>query len=246
MTNMNLINFQSSSATSSMPVLIVRNLIKTYQMGSVKVNALNGVNMEVYPGEFIAIMGASGSGKTTLLNVIGGLDTVTSGSIEIEGKNIARMNDHDLTQIRRSRMGYIFQSYNLMPVLSAAENVDLPLKINKVSRKERNDRVKKVMDMVGLTDRMNNKPNQLSGGQQQRVSIARALAIDPAFILADEPTGALDSNTGNSIIQLLKSLNKTMGKTIILVTHDRKIAEHAQKIYTMKDGQILQVEQVSN
>jgi putative ABC transport system ATP-binding protein len=241
--NLNFVQFQSSSSTS--PVLVVKDLVKTYQMGTLQVNALNGVNMEVYPGEFIAIMGASGSGKTTLLNVIGGLDAVTSGSIEIEGKNIARMNDHDLTKIRRSRMGFIFQSYNLMPVLNAAENVELPLKINNVSRKERNDRVKKVMDMVGLTDRMHNKPNQLSGGQQQRVSIARALAIDPAIILADEPTGALDSNTGNSIIQLLQSLNVNMGKTIIMVTHDRKIAQHTQKIFHMSDGKIVQIEQVT-
>ena len=232
--------YQSQSPTP--PILAVRGLYKIYQMGTVQVNALNGVDMDVYNGEFIAIMGSSGSGKTTLLNLVGGLDSVSKGSIYIEGRDIAQMDDRQLTTIRRQRMGYIFQSYNLIPVLSAAENVELPLKINKFSASERKKRVRQVMENVGLADRMDNKPNQLSGGQQQRVSVARALILDPAFILADEPTGALDSKTSVEIIQLLKGLNRDFGKTIVMVTHDRKIAENAQKIYHMKDGQIERVE----
>ena len=204
--------------------------------------ALDKVDLDVYPGEFISIMGASGSGKTTLLNLIGGLDSVSAGSIFVEGRDLAQMNDKDLTTIRRQRLGYIFQSYNLIPVLSAGENVELPLKINKVPGRTRKQVLQDVMGKVGLIDRMNNKPNQLSGGQQQRVSIARALAMDPAIILADEPTGALDSKTGEEIIKLLQELNRTMGKTIVMVTHDRHIAEFSQKIYTMHDGKIVQVE----
>ncbi len=233
-----------ASPKTSRPVLSVQNVFKTYQMGEVEVNALNGVNFEVFPGEFVTIMGQSGSGKTTLLNLISGLDSITSGSVLIEGKDIAQMNDSELTTIRRTRMGYVFQSYNLMPVLTAAENVELPLKIIKKSRGERQRRVREVMTSVGLADRMNNKPSQLSGGQQQRVAIARALIIDPAIIMADEPTGALDSQTGVEIIQLLQDLNRKLQKTIVMVTHDRKCAEFSQKIFHMKDGKIEDIEQV--
>ncbi|MHA1731937.1 MAG: ABC transporter ATP-binding protein [Promethearchaeota archaeon] len=226
------------------PVLSVRDLVKVYDLGEVKVKALNGVTLDVMRGEFVSIMGTSGSGKTTLLNLIGGLDSVTDGQIWIEGKNIAEMNDHELTTIRRHRMGFIFQVYNLLPVLNAFENVELPLKINGVSSKERKRRVEEALELVGLSDRAKNKPSQLSGGQQQRVAIARALVLDPAIILADEPTGALDSATGSEIITLLTRLNDEAGRTIVMVTHDRNIASYSQKIFHMSDGQIVNVEQL--
>lgn len=223
-------------------MLAVRQLTKVYEMGEVKVHALRGVDLEVVPGEFISIMGPSGSGKTTLLNLIGGLDRLTGGAIFVEGRNLADMSDRALTTIRRKRLGFIFQSYNLVPVLTAAENVELPLKINRVSRTRRRTRVLEVMRAVGLEDRMENKPNQLSGGQQQRVAIARALVTDPAFLLADEPTGALDSETGARVIALLQQLNRDLGKTIVMVTHDRHVAEYATKICHMLDGAIDRVE----
>lgn len=233
-----------TTSKSSQSVVQVRQLKKEYILGDVIVRALRGVDIEIFQGEFIAIMGTSGSGKTTLLNLIGGLDSITSGDIIIDNKNLAKMSDKERTTLRRFKMGFIFQFYNLIPTLTAFENVELPLKITKVSKSERKERVTRLMEQVGLTDRMKNKPDQLSGGQQQRVAIARALATDPLIIFADEPTGDLDSETGQEVINLLVSLNKEFGKTILMVTHDRKIAEHASKIYNMKDGTITNVEKL--
>jgi putative ABC transport system ATP-binding protein len=211
------------------PVLVVRDLKKVYQMGEIQIHALNGVNFSVYPGDFIALMGTSGSGKTTLLNLISGLDSISSGAILLEGVNLADMKDKDLTTIRRTRMGFIFQFYNLIPVLSAYDNVELLLKVLKVPKNERKQKILRLMDELGLGDRINNKPNQLSGGQQQRVAIARALALDPAIILADEPTGNLDSKTTENVMESLKKLNRDYNKTIIMVTHDKDLAKYCTR-----------------
>ncbi len=221
------------------PVLVVNNLQKIYYMGDIEVHALNGVSFAVFPGEFIALMGTSGSGKTTLLNLIGGLDSITSGTIYLEGKNLAEMSDKELTTIRRQRMGFIFQFFNLIPVLTAYENVELPLKVLKIPKEERKKRITKILTELGLGDRMNNKPDQLSGGQQQRVAIARALAMDPAIILADEPTGNLDSKTTASIMETLVKLNREYNKTIIMVTHDPDLTKYCTRTLFMSDGKII-------
>ncbi|MHA1149492.1 MAG: ABC transporter ATP-binding protein [Promethearchaeota archaeon] len=231
-------NYSEKPAES--PVLVVNNLVKTYHMGDVEIHALNGVSFSVFPGEFIALMGTSGSGKTTLLNLIGGLDSITSGNIHLEGKNLADMADKELTTIRRQRMGFIFQFFNLIPVLSAYENVELPLKVLKIDKKERKKRITKIFQELEIGDRMNNKPDQLSGGQQQRVAIARALALDPAIILADEPTGNLDSKTTASIMETLVQLNREYKKTIIMVTHDPNLAKYCTRTLFMSDGKIIQ------
>ena len=225
-----------------LPILEVKDLVKIYQMGDIQIHALNGVSFNVNKGEFIALMGTSGSGKTTLLNLIGGLDSITSGSVLIEGVNLANMSDKELTTIRRKRMGFIFQFFNLIPVLSAYENVELPLKVLKVPKEERKRKINRIFEELGLSDRLNNKPDQLSGGQQQRVAIARALALDPAIILADEPTGNLDSKTSENVMDALIKLNKQYKKTIIMVTHDKLIAQFASKILYMEDGRIVQEE----
>jgi len=232
----------SSKENGTTPILMVRDLTKIYQMGNNEIRALNGVTFSVYPGEFIALMGTSGSGKTTLLNLIGGLDSISSGTIHLEGVNLADMKDKELTHIRRTRMGFIFQFFNLIPVLSAFENIELPLKVLKVSKSERKDRITRLMEELGLGDRLNNKPDQLSGGQQQRVAIARALALDPAIILADEPTGNLDSKTTKSIMDSLVKLNREYNKTIIMVTHDAELAKYCTRALHMHDGQIIKEE----
>ncbi len=224
------------------PILEVRDLKKFYYMGDNEIHALDGVTFTIFPGEFIALMGTSGSGKTTLLNLIGGLDSITSGSIVLDGINLADMSDKKLTTIRRTKMGFIFQFFNLIPVLSAYENVELPLKVLKVPKKERKERILKLFEELGLADRINNKPDQLSGGQQQRVAIARALALDPSIILADEATGNLDSKTSDGIMKSLVRLNKEYNKTIIMVTHDRHVASYATRILHMHDGQIVKEE----
>ncbi len=225
--------------SNSTPVLVINRLQKKYFMGKIEINALNGVSFSVFPGEFIALMGTSGSGKTTLLNLIGGLDSITSGTIHLEGKNLAEMTDKELTSIRRKRMGFIFQFFNLIPVLTAFENVELPLKVLKVPKHERKKRILKIFEELGIADRTNNKPDQLSGGQQQRVAIARALALNPAIILADEPTGNLDSTTTKSIMQTLVQLNREYNKTIIMVTHDLNLTNYCTRTLFMSDGKIL-------
>lgn len=227
------------------PILEIKDLVKTYQTGDVKVHALNGISFKIYPGEFIALMGTSGSGKTTLLNLIGGLDGITSGSIVLGGVNLAQMKDKQLTKIRRTMLGFVFQFFNLIPVLTAYENVELPLKILKVPKEERKKKVTKLFKELGLEDRLNNKPDQLSGGQQQRVAIARALILNPAIILADEPTGNLDSETSKNVMNSLAKLNQEYKKTIIMVTHDKSIANYSSKIFHMNDGLIVKEENIN-
>ena len=210
---------------------------KTYRMGNSEVHALDGVSVDFGRGEFWAIMGPSGSGKSTMLNLLGCLDRPTSGSYYLDGRDVSRMDDDELSDIRLKYLGFIFQSFNLIPQLSVEENIALPLYYLGWSTQRRLDRARELGEMVGLKARMNHRPSELSGGQQQRVAIARALSNDPVFLLADEPTGNLDTATSIEIIELLKRLNQE-GKTIIMVTHEPDIARHAGKQLLMRDGRI--------
>jgi putative ABC transport system ATP-binding protein len=212
---------------------------KTYKMGEVEVNALRGMNLDVWHGEFVAIMGPSGSGKSTAVNMIGCLDIPTRGNIYLEHKNIAHLSESALAQVRGRKIGFIFQQFNLIPTLTAKENVMLPMMFQKVLFEKREKRAEELLRLVQLEDRMNHKPSELSGGQQQRVAIARALANNPEVILADEPTGNLDSKTGKMVIDFLRRLNVEEKKTIIMVTHDANLAKYAQRIEHLKDGMII-------
>jgi len=218
----------------------VENVEKMYLLGSTPVYALRNVSMAMEKGEFIALMGPSGSGKTTLLNLIGALDKPSKGKIYIDGKDLTTLNETDLTDLRRETIGFIFQFYNLIPVLSAFENVELPMLIAGKPKKEREKRAMQLLEMVGLGDRVNHKPDELSGGEQQRVTIARALANGPSLVLADEPTGDLDSKTGMEVMHALLDTSKNQGATVIIVTHDPAVANLVQKVFTMRDGAITQ------
>ncbi|MGE5576735.1 MAG: ABC transporter ATP-binding protein [Syntrophothermus sp.] len=222
-----------------MQVVKVRNLKKVYRLGEVEYQALGGVDLEVAAGEFLALAGPSGSGKTTLLNIIGCLDTPTEGEVFLGERNVASLTDDQLAKIRKERLGFVFQSYNLIPVLTAFENVEYPLILNKVNPAERRRRVAKVLEEVGLGDKLHNFPNQLSGGQQQRVAIARALVTKPMLVLADEPTANLDSHTGQEIITLMQRLNHEKGVTFIFATHDQRVMEHASRLVNIRDGKIV-------
>jgi putative ABC transport system ATP-binding protein len=215
----------------------IRDIAKVYPMGEENVYALRGVSLGVERGEYVAIMGPSGSGKSTLMNLIGCLDTPTSGSYVLNGKEVARMTDDELAAIRNQEIGFVFQTFNLLPRTSALQQVELPLVYGGLSRKERRDRAVKSLNAVGLGDRMNHTPNEMSGGQRQRVAIARALINDPSILLADEPTGNLDSQTGAEIMALFDELN-SRSNTIVVVTHEEDIAAHARRIVRLKDGQI--------
>ncbi len=219
------------------------NLRKSYILGEVKVEALRGINMQIKRGEMVSIMGASGCGKTTLLNIIGSLDYPTSGKIILEGKDISDATERELTRIRRKSVGFVFQFYNLLPVLSALENVELPMLIAGVPKEERNKRALELLEKVDLSRRKNHKPDELSGGERQRVAIARSLANNPAILLADEPTGDLDTETGSSVLRLLKEVNRTENQTLVLVTHDESIARQAGRIFHIRDGMISSIEE---
>ena len=218
-------------------IISVRNLVKTYQMGINVVNALQGVNLEIVKNEYVALMGPSGSGKSTLMNLIGCLDSPTSGEYILNGSNVSTMDDGELAAVRNKEIGFIFQTFNLLPRLTALDNVALPLVYAGLSRAERTEKAKHVLESVGLGDRMTHKPNELSGGQRQRVAVARALVNDPSIILADEPTGNLDSKTSYEIIGLFEEIH-ALGNTIVLVTHEPDIAEFAHRIVKMRDGRI--------
>lgn len=220
-------------------IIKLENVWKTYKMGDVEVNALRGISLEVKEGEFLAIQGPSGSGKSTAMNLIGCLDLPTKGSIYLSGKDISKLRESDLAQIRGKKIGFIFQQFNLINTLTAMENVMLPLIFQGISLKERQKRAISLLDLVELKERINHKPKELSGGQQQRVAIARALAVDPEVILADEPTGNLDSKTGSTVMDFLKKLNEEKKKTIVMVTHDDILAKKAKRIIFLKDGQII-------
>lgn len=215
----------------------IENMYKIYKMGEYEVRALNGVNLHIKPNEFVAIVGPSGSGKSTLMNMIGALDTPTSGECYIDGQEISSMTDNQLAHLRNKKIGFIFQQYNLLPKLDALENVELPLTYAGYSASERREMAIEALDRVGLKDKMHHKPTELSGGQQQRVSIARALSSRPPLILADEPTGALDSKSGIEVMAMLKEIHNE-GKTIVLITHDNNIAKRANRIVRIADGVI--------
>lgn len=221
----------------------IKNLVKSYEMGGETVYALDGLNLSIKEGEFVAIVGPSGSGKSTLMNIIGCLDVATSGSYILNGQEIGKYNDNQLAEFRNKTIGFIFQRFNLLTKLSALENVELPLVYSGLGSRERKTRAIESLKSVGLENRMNHSPNELSGGQQQRVAIARALACKPSVILADEPTGALDSKTGIEVLGILKDLHKA-GNTIVLITHDMGIAKSAKRIVSIRDGKIVSDEEV--
>lgn len=219
-------------------MIAVQEVRKVYQMGPVSVEALRTVNFVVEQGEFVAIMGPSGSGKSTLMNIIGCLDRPTAGNYRINGTDVSDLSDNQLASLRNKEIGFVFQQFHLLPRMNILQNVELPMVYAGVNKKERHQRAKEVLEMVGLSDRAHHKPNEISGGQKQRAAIARALVNQPSIILADEPTGNLDSKTGALIMGLLIELNR-MGNTVVLVTHDSEIGEYAQRIIRLRDGLIV-------
>lgn len=223
-----------------MKILEAKELAKQYRMGELFVTALEEIDFAVDKGEFIAVMGPSGSGKSTLLHLLGGLDDPSGGEIILGGQPISQLSDKRLTLVRRRKIGFIFQFYNLVPTLTAAENVALPLMIDGQKISSYRDKVRRLLAMVGLEDRSHHKPDQLSGGQQQRVAIARAFVNDPEIVLADEPTGNLDSSSGTAILELLRRSAREMGQTVVMVTHDPRAASYADAVVFLKDGRVVQ------
>ena len=228
--------------TYQKPLLELVNVSKSYVSESEEINPLRGINLKIYEGQFIAVVGRSGSGKTTLLNIMAGLDKPTIGDILIQGSNITAMDENSLTEIRRTTIGFIFQSFGLLPLLSAFENVELPLRISGVEHNERFNRTKEALEIVGLNPRSNHRPYELSGGEQQRVSIARAIVTKPAIILADEPTGELDSTNAKSIFGLFKDMVVERGMTIIAATHDSSLLSMADEVKEIRDGDLYEVQ----
>jgi len=220
-------------------VVETKDLTMAYKIKDHEVIALNNVNLKIERGDFIAIMGPSGSGKTTLINLIGGLDRPTNGTIILDGNDLNDMNETALTQLRCRKIGFVFQSYNLIPILTALENVELPTVAAKLSSDEGRSRALAILEQVGLSDRLNHRPLELSGGEQQRVAVARALVNSPSIVLADEPTGNLDSETGIQLINLIRKLNRESGVTFIICTHDQMVAQHANRIVRIKDGNLI-------
>lgn len=218
----------------------LRNVVKHYRRGKESVEVLHGLNLEIPAGEFVSLMGPSGSGKTTILNLVGGLDRATSGEVIVGGEHLESLSGGQLTKWRGHHIGFIFQFYNLMPMLSAAGNVELPLLLTKLSKAERKRRVEIALDIVGLKERASHKPGEMSGGQQQRVGIARAIVADPAILLCDEPTGDLDRASADDILALLQQLNRQHKKTIVMVTHDPKAADHATRQLEMDKGSLVE------
>ena len=222
-----------------MSLIQTENLTKIYGSGETAVTALDHVGIQVKEGEFVAVMGPSGCGKSTLLHLLGGLDRPSEGGVSIDGTAIADMKDDDLTRLRRKRIGFVFQFYNLIPVLTAVENAALPVTLDGVKPAEARKRAAEWLERFGLGDRLNSRPDQLSGGQQQRVAVARALVAEPALILADEPTGNLDTRSGDEIASLLRQVTKEYGRTVVMVTHDPRIAAYADRIIFLKDGKVV-------
>ena len=220
-------------------IIQAQQVKKVYRNGQLRIEALNNITMEVEQGEMVAIMGPSGCGKTTLLNCLSGLDTIDEGEVFIKGDNLRDLSDNERTAYRARHMGFIFQDFNLLPVLSAVENVELPMLVSRVPGKKARKRALEMLDRVGLSDRARHRPAELSGGQRQRVTIARALTIDPAIVWADEPTGNLDSETAQDILELISRLNREHGQTFVVVTHDVEVGKLANRIITMRDGQIV-------
>ena len=223
----------------STPLVEIKHLVKSYTRGDQDVPVLRDITLNIERGDFIALMGPSGSGKSTLLNLIAGIDKPTEGILRIDGEDISQLSEGELADWRASNIGFIFQFYNLMPVLTAYENVELPLLLTNLSKAERRERIEMTLNMVGLSDRMDHYPNELSGGQQQRVAIARAVVTDPTILVCDEPTGDLDKQSATDVLNMLKELNEKLGKTIIMVTHDAHAAEAAKRMVHLEKGELL-------
>ena len=228
---------EKNTSAGKIPLIQLKEIYKIYQMGDEEVRASDGISLTIEKGEFVAIVGKSGSGKSTLMNIIGALDVPTEGEYLLDGQDVSDMTDNQLAQIRNTMIGFVFQQYNLLPKLNLLENVELPLLYAGMDPRERRERAMESLERVGLKEKWRNFPKQLSGGQQQRVSIARALAGDPSLILADEPTGALDSRTGREVLDFLKKLNRE-GNTIVMITHDSSIALEAERVVRIIDGRI--------
>ncbi|WP_297422317.1 ABC transporter ATP-binding protein [Clostridium sp.] len=221
-------------------IIEMKGITKSFYIGTPnELNILKGIDMSVKEGEFVAIVGSSGSGKSTLMNIIGALDRATSGNYILDDTNIEEISDNGLSEVRNRQIGFVFQTYNLIPRSSALKNVELPMLYYGMGRKERKERAEELLELVGMKDRMNHQPNELSGGQKQRVAIARALANNPSIILADEPTGALDSSTGRLVMDLFHKVHEQEGKTIVFITHNNELAEETQRIITLRDGNII-------
>jgi putative ABC transport system ATP-binding protein len=221
------------------PIVQIRDLTKVYHQGEIDVTALNRVSLDIAAGEFVVLMGPSGSGKSTLLHILAGIDTATQGTVLVQGVNVAGLDESQLAEWRNQNVGFVFQSFNLIPVLTAHENVELPLLLTALSRAERRRQVETALSLVGLADRGHHRPDQMSGGQQQRVAIARAIATDPALIIADEPTGNLDSKSAGDVLGILRSLASGAGKTVIMVTHDPKAAGFGTRSLHLEKGEIM-------
>lgn len=224
------------------PVIQVKKLYKIFRVGNTKVRALNGVDMTIYKGEFCAIVGTSGSGKSTMLNMLAGLEKPTKGEVIIGGQHLERMNENQLVKFRREKVGFIFQSFNLLGTLNARENVALPLTFRGMAKKERLKKADAMLDLVSLSKHKKHRPNEMSGGQQQRVGVARALVVDPEIIFADEPTGNLDSNTSAEVMRLMKKIVREQNQTLVMVTHDNHLASFADRIFHIIDGKIVKIE----
>ncbi len=221
-------------------IIEMKDITKSFYIGTPnQLNILKGIDISVKEGEFVSIVGSSGSGKSTLMNIIGALDRATSGNYILDGTNINEISDNGLSEVRNKQIGFVFQTYNLIPRSSALKNVELPMLYYGMSKKDRRIRAEELLDLVGMKDRMSHQPNELSGGQKQRVAIARALANDPSIILADEPTGALDSTTGRLVMDLFHKVHEQEGKTIVFITHNSELAEETERIITLKDGNII-------
>ncbi len=229
----------TADSKSSQPIVLVQNVTKEYRRDQIVIPVLSGMNLELQAGDYTALMGPSGSGKSTLLNLIAGLDKPTSGHVTVCGQDLGSTSQGELAKWRSRHVGFIFQMYNLIPVLTAYENVELPLTLTPLKRRDRDQHVRTALEVVGLSDRMDHYPRQLSGGQEQRVSIARAIATDPTLIVADEPTGDLDAKSGSEILELMRRLNEDFSKTIIMVTHDPRAAKSAKRILYLEDGKLV-------
>lgn len=221
------------------PIVSIRNLSKVYAQGEIQVTALDNISLDIAGGEFLTLMGPSGSGKSTLLHIIAGIDRPTSGQCAVQGVEVTRLDESQLADWRNQNVGFIFQTFNLIPVLTAFENVELPLLLTRLGRRERRQRVETALGLVGLGDRMHHLPKQLSGGQEQRVAIARALVTDPSLVVADEPTGNLDSHSAHDVLEVLRSLSRDAGKTVIMVTHDPKAAAFGSRSIHLEKGELL-------
>ena len=224
---------------SQAPIVEIRELSKIYRQGEINVTALNNISLDIAKGEFVVLMGPSGSGKSTLLHIIAGIDGATKGKVLVQGINVANLNESELADWRNQNVGFVFQSFNLIPVLTAFENVELPLLLTALNRSQRRAQVQTALGLVGLGDRGHHRPDQLSGGQQQRAAIARALVTDPALIVADEPTGNLDSKSASDVLGILQSLSRSAGKTVIMVTHDPKAATYGTRSLHLEKGEIV-------